>query len=95
MNILVTGATGFIGSRFIEMAEQYLEKGDQLVLLTSREIEGYKCILHQGYTFSANDFVAAGIEQIDKVIHIGHFIYQRHPGVYIAKGNLSSINNTM
>lgn len=94
MNILVTGSTGFIGSRFINMAKQNLKTEDKLILLTSREIEGYTCILHNNYTFCADDFINAGINHIDRVIHIGHFLSENHKNSLPAKGNLSAIKNT-
>lgn len=94
MNILVTGATGFIGKRFIEMAEAQMDQNDKLVLLTSRKIDGYTCILHENYSYDVSEFRKAGIDRIDKVIHIGHFISEKHPDVLPVKGNLLSIKNT-
>ena len=94
MNILVTGATGFIGSRFIELAEQNLKEGDQLILLTSKKIKGHICILHQDYTFSTDDFMKAGIDRIDKIIHIGHFLREKHREILPVEGNMSTVRNT-
>lgn len=94
MNILVTGATGFIGRRFLEMAEFYAGEDDKLVLLSSKEIDGYTCILHENYTYDTSVFQKAGIDRIDKIIHIGHFMAQKYPDVLPAKGNLSGIKNT-
>ena len=94
MNILVTGATGFIGRRFIEMAELQACDRDKLILLSSKETEGYTCILHENYSYDVSVFQRAGIDRIDKIIHIGHFVYSNHPDAPPAKGNLSSIKNT-
>lgn len=94
MNILITGATGFIGSRFIEMADAWLGKEDKLVLLSSKKIPDHICILHQNYAYDVDAFYKAGIDRIDKIIHVGHFIPERHSNIPPAKGNLSSIKNT-
>ena len=61
MNILITGATGFVGSRMIQMKSQLFGKSDRLILLTSREIEGFDCILHKNYKFQKDDFLRKGI----------------------------------
>lgn len=74
MNILVTGATGFIGSKFIKYLNERKKEDDNVILLTSREIEGFTCILHHNYTFSVRDFWDRGVQHIDAVIHIGAFV---------------------
>lgn len=95
MNILITGATGFIGSRLLEMSGSLFGKDDQLILLTSEEIEGCTCIIHHDFSYSVADFYEKGINKIDKVIHIGHFLSELHPEISASEGNLSSINNTV
>lgn len=94
MNILVTGATGFIGRRFIEMAESQADERVKLILLSAKKTDGYTCILHENYSYDVSAFQRAGIDRVDKVIHIGHFVDSKHPDVLPAKGNLSSIKNT-
>lgn len=70
MTVLITGASGFIGKHFIEYAAEKYGK-ENIVLLTSSEISGYKCVLHKDYTFTRNDFLDAGIDNIELVFHIG------------------------
>lgn len=92
MNILLTGATGFIGSNFL----LYLKKNnckDTFVLLTSERIDGYKCVLHKDYEFSVNDFYEAGIEKIDAVILLGAYVEKSRNEPEQTRKHLSSINN--
>lgn len=72
MNILITGAGGFIGRNFLHLLKQenYFSN-DTIILLSSKVIEGYKCILHKDYTFQKSDFFDAGINTIDIVFHMG------------------------
>lgn len=95
MNVLITGATGFIGHRFAEMSSEILEQGDEIILLTSRKIEGYKCILHKDYTFTMEDFISAGITKVDKIVHLGHFLAETHKDDMEVLGNILSIQNTI
>jgi UDP-glucose 4-epimerase len=95
LNILITGASGFVGSRLISLSKDLFWGSDHLILLTSRQIEGYTCIIHNQYNYTKDDFIRAGVDRIDVVIHIGHFIAQLHPDESVTLGNLSSVNNTM
>lgn len=95
MNILVTGATGFVGSHLLQMSDELFHKDDNLILLTSHEIEGFQCVIHNNYQINKQDFAKQGIEHIDKVIHIGHFLQELHPEISPAEGNISSINTTV
>lgn len=70
MAILITGASGFIGRHFVEYATEKYGR-ENLVLLTRDNIPGYNCILHRYYSFTKDDFLNAGIENIDIVFHIG------------------------
>jgi len=72
MNILLTGASGFIGAAFLRHIERNgLFSGDRVFLLTGREIPGYRCIFHKDYSFEASDLAKAGADQIDVVVHLG------------------------
>lgn len=72
MNVLLTGATGFVGA---ELLRQMTEKGcsvrNRVLLLTSRIVDGWDCLIHGGYTFTADDFCATGYDRIDLVVHLG------------------------
>ncbi|HWR45844.1 NAD(P)-dependent oxidoreductase [Sporomusa sp.] len=75
MNILVTGATGFIGTALLECLRDHTKStGDQIVLLSSCDVDGYTCIKHRNYTFTMNDFLVKGVEFVDIVFHLGAFI---------------------
>lgn len=72
MNILITGATGFLGSTFLScLKKDGLFRSDTLFLLTSKEIQGYRNILHKNYTFTKQDMIQAGLEHVDIVFHLG------------------------
>ena len=71
-NILITGASGFIGKRLIRMLNE--KKKYNIILLTSSPINGYTYILHKGYSFNKCDFEISGITEIDYLIHLGAFI---------------------
>lgn len=95
MNILISGATGFVGSRLCELKYDLFGDDDKIILLSSRPVPGEVCVIHNNYTYSVKDFFAAGIDHIDSVIHLGHYLEETHNHTNIVKGNLSSINNTM
>lgn len=70
--ILLTGATGFIGTHLLKGIQQHpVYRSYELVLLSSKEISGCKTILHKNYSFTKNDFIEAGIAQVDIVLHAG------------------------
>ncbi len=94
MNILVTGATGFIGSRFIKYLKEQINENVNVILLTSREIEGFPCILHHDYTFSVRDFWDKDVQHIDVVVHIGAFVSNNPQERDSADKHLKTILNT-
>lgn len=91
MNILLTGATGFLGSNFLRWWRT-CSRADNLVLLTSRDVDGFPCVLHKGFSFESGDFLSAGIEAIDAVILLGAYVeHGKEPG--IVRKHISSLNN--
>lgn len=68
MNILLTGATGFVGKRLLKQLEEHGIDRNDLYLLTGREAEGYHCILHHGYTYDVSAFDGV---IFDAVLHMG------------------------
>ena len=72
MNILITGASGFVGKTLLrKIASNPLFSNVEIVLLTGEKIDGYTCVLHKNYTFERSDFAKAGVDKIDVVIHLG------------------------
>jgi len=74
MNILLTGAGGFVGGRLAGLLKEKEEDGSHIVLLTSRRIEGFNCVEHKGYTFDSKDLLINGIDHYDVVIHAGGYV---------------------
>ena len=70
MNILVTGATGFVGTHVLQAVVKKYPKAT-ICLLTNRTVEGYKCIKHHNYKIDKKEFARAGIDNIDVVLHLG------------------------
>ena len=71
MNILITGANGFLGSSLLHCLVESKKADDCIWLLTSKQVQGFNCILHREYGFTKGDFYRAGLRQIDCLIHMG------------------------
>lgn len=95
MNILMTGATGFIGKNLLRVFEtnHYYNKSE-IVLLTSREIAGYKCIIHKDYKFCKEDFYKLKAQGIDALILLGAFIPKVSSEANDIQRSISNIVNT-
>jgi nucleoside-diphosphate-sugar epimerase len=95
MNILITGATGFIGRNLLKSFESNSKyKNYEIVLLTSQKIIGYKCVMHNDYTFSKEDFNKIGINKIDILIHLGAFTPKDSLNANRVKESIANIVNT-
>lgn len=92
--ILLTGATGFLGSRLAELMKTEYKNSTDIILLTSTHMEGYTCILHKGYTYQTMDFKLGGVSHIDIVIHVGWFVAKNSTEKMEVAKNVSPLVNT-
>ena len=93
MNILITGATGFIGSRVLKKIINECSK-DNLVALSSKFLN-IKTILHNNYNFDENYLLNNGCNDIDTIIHIGAFIPKTSSDVNNINNCASNISSTL
>lgn len=94
MNIFLTGASGFIGSRFIEMSNSLFDD-DRIIALTSQKIPGVVSIVHdEHYNYTRSDFLKISGD-VDVLLLMGHFLAERNGDKGIVRGNVDSINNTI
>ena len=88
--ILITGATGFIGSKVLHcLIKEY--GTDSIVALASSEIKGIKTLPHNNYNFDS-DYLAE--ENIDTIIHIGAFTPKNSLQINDIDKSFSNISNT-
>jgi nucleoside-diphosphate-sugar epimerase len=74
MKILITGASGFIGTAVLKEAVRRYGRENIIALTSSQIDENVKVVLHNGYKFDPNIFVDNGLIDIDALVHIGAFI---------------------
>lgn len=72
MKILITGVTGFVGSKVLEKIKAIYGE-DSIIALSSCDISGTKTILSNGYNFSENYLIENGCEDVEVLMHIGAF----------------------
>lgn len=74
MNILVTGATGFIGRNLLAALSERNELNPKVYLLGSRPVEGFNWIddrrVSGRCTFLSEHFKDAGVPEIEVVLHL-------------------------
>lgn len=79
MSILVTGATGFVGTYVVEtLKEEY--PYEELISLASSASNGVKWIPSKNYVFEPNYLLNNGGAEIESIIHIGAWT-PKNPGV--------------
>lgn len=70
--ILLTGASGFIGTHLLTaLINKY--GTNNIVALTSKPIDNVHCIIHNNYSFNADIFIKNNFENIETIIHAGAF----------------------
>lgn len=71
-NYLISGAGGFIGKHLLAYNEEHaIIPKKNVYLLSSKEIEGYKTILHKNYQLDKKDF--SKIPALNTFIHLASF----------------------
>lgn len=71
MNVLVTGATGFVGTELLRQLVPCRQNGVRFLLLASAPVPGWETMCHRGYTFAREDFPESGFDRFDVVLHLG------------------------
>lgn len=71
--ILITGASGFIGKHLLKFLTGKYGR-ENIVALTSQQIENVQCVLHSNYRFEDDIFIKHGFENIETIIHAGAYI---------------------
>ena len=94
MNVLVTGASGFIGSRLVEIIRE-TNRDWRIIALTSREIEGTIWINHNDFSYTKKSFLDRGVERVDAVLHLGGFVPRSKIDRDSGYKNHSTIGNTI
>ena len=91
MNILMTGAGGFIGKHFINTFEEMKCK-DQLTLLSSKPNNKYYCIDYTNQLFSTKEMER--VPPIDCILLLGAFVEHKGPNEKdIVHKHLSSLQS--
>ena len=93
MDILITGTTGFIGSKVLKKIINKYSKNNIIAL--SSKILDVKTILHNNYNFDENYLLNNGCENIETIIHIGAFIPKSSKDADNINNCFSNINNTL
>ncbi len=95
MNILVTGATGFIGKNVLAtLVSNIQHQYDKIIILSKDKVADFICINHNNYQFSIQDFIDQGIRSIDIVIHLGAFTPKTSAESNDIEKSVSNIVNT-
>jgi UDP-glucose 4-epimerase len=99
MNVLITGATGFVGRNLLKVIEaESMRKQHRFLLLSSARHERWDVLVdrrEQGcYSFTVDDVRACGFPHIDGVIHAGAFTPKRGTDANDVDGAVANIINT-
>lgn len=95
MHILWTGVSGFIGMALLKELNTHTSLRENSVLLSSKTIDGWKCVLHRNYQFSTKDLKKQLTSDIDTVVHMGAFIPKSKQDANNVEQNTSNVINTL
>ena len=93
MKLLMTGATGFIGSRVLEKIIS-LYGADSVAALSSGTVPGVRTIPANGYSFGMDYLENNGCRDVDTVLHLGAFIPKSAADANNAERTDENIANT-
>ena len=93
--VLITGASGFIGSYLADYLKNHFSDEYELVLLSSKSIPGYLNINTQNHAFTPTSFEVLKGKRIDVLIHLGAFSPKKPNDVDDYQKNCSSIESTV
>lgn len=89
--ILLTGASGFIGSHLLRALSVKYGK-QNIVALTSKPLEEYNYILHNNYNFT-DDYIKSKFPSIEVILHAGSYIPKKSSESNNLSGCLSNIQS--
>ena len=94
MKILVTGASGFVGSKVLKLL---LDKYDRnsIIVLSSQNIDVIETIDSKGYNFPKGYLKENGCKDIDVLLHMGAFTPKSTVNANEVDNSTSNINNTI
>jgi len=86
--ILITGVSGFLGNHLLDyLSENKTLDRRKLCFLTSKNIDGYHCVLHNDYTYDSSV-----LPPIDTVIHLGAFCPKTREEANDIQKNVNTVN---
>lgn len=96
MNLLLTGASGFVGSNLLSVLKENENYKDiTCFALTSKKIENFTCINHKNYSYIKEELINNGLKHVDVVIHLGAFTPKNTSGADDLQGSFANIRNTL
>ncbi len=93
MKILITGASGFVGSKVLDRLK-LIYGTESIIALSSRSIEGVKTVDSHNYKFGRNYLEESGCGDVKVLIHIGAFIPKAAKDVDNMELTTENIENT-
>lgn len=92
--VLITGASGFIGSHLVRYFKAYSERYN-VVTMSSKKLDGGINVHTTNYVVSKQSFIDAKVNHVDIVIHVGAFIPKDASQVNDVEKCTSNISTTL